>query len=148
MAESRATAAEVEARTQTAAAERLVREANANLERERAEVARGRNELADIRQQAEVERAESRTAMERLRNELAGARKQIEAERAESSINLERERKEVDRLRSELTETRRHTEQAVQRADKLAALADELRAQLVQAQAKTALPEQSDKNQR
>jgi len=136
MAEAHANAIEAEARAQTAAAERLVSEANANLERERDEVARLRNELADVRKQGEAERAEARTEMERLRNELAGVRMQIEAERAEARTNLERERKEVDRLRSELTEARLHTEQATQRADRLAALTDELRAQLVQAQPK------------
>lgn len=137
MAESRATAAETEARVQIAATERLVGEANANLEREREEVSRLRNEIADVRKQIEIERAEARTELERLRNELAGARKQIETERAANLTNLEHERREVDRLRSELTETRLHTEQAVQRAEKLAVLTDELRAQLVQAQTKT-----------
>jgi colicin import membrane protein len=137
IAEARATAAETEARAQIVAAERLVSQANANVQRERDEVARLLKELADIRKQGEVERAESRMELERLRGELAGARKQIEAERVESSTTLERERREVDRLRSELREARLHTEQAVQRAEKLAALTDELRAQLVQAQAKT-----------
>lgn len=136
-ADIRATAAETEARVQTAAAERLVIEANANLQRERDEVARLLQELADLRKQIEVERAESRMEMERLRGELVGVRRQIEDERTENRSNLERERKEVDRLRSELREARLHTEQAVQRADKLAELTDELRTQLVQAQAKT-----------
>lgn len=135
-ADLRATAAETEARAQVTAAERLISEANANLARERDEVGRLLKELAGVRQQAEIERAEGRAEIERLRGELVSARQQAEVERAENSAALERERNEVDRLRSELGEARRHTEQAMQRAEKLAALTDELRAQLVQAQAR------------
>jgi colicin import membrane protein len=111
--------AALEARAQTTTAERLVREANTNLERERAEVDRLRKELTET---------------------IAEARRRAEADRTETERVLERERSEVNRLREELTATRKQAEQAAlqaaNRADKLAALNDELRAQLVQAQTK------------
>jgi colicin import membrane protein len=109
----------LEARAQTTTAERLVREANTNLERERAEVDRLRKELTET---------------------IAEARRRAEVDRAEAERVLERERSEVTRLREELTATRKQAEQAAllatNRADKLVALSDELRAQLVQAQTK------------
>jgi len=139
-ADMRANTAETEARERVAAAERLVSEANANLERERAEAhtqtERLQVELADTRKQTETERNAFRTEMERLRQDLTDARRLAEAGRSEAHTNLERERAEVGRLRQDLTEERQRTEQVTQRADRLAAVTDELRAQLLQIQTK------------
>jgi colicin import membrane protein len=108
-AETRALNAETEARIQQATAERLVREAQTALDRERSEVYHMRNELAAAR--TLLEQANSRA----------------EADRVEARATLERERAEVDRLRSELTTTRA-------RAEQLIALSDELRTQMMQIQ--------------
>src|SRR6266700_3301294 len=139
-ADMRANTAETEARERVAAAERLESLANANLERERAEAhtqtERLQVELADTRKQTETERNAFRTEMERLRQDLTDARRLAEAGRSEAHTNLERERAEVGRLRQDLTEERQRTEQVTQRADRLAAVTDELRAQLLQIQTK------------
>jgi colicin import membrane protein len=110
-----ANVAALDARAQAATAERLVNEAHASLQRERAEIDRLRGEHAEA---------------------IAEARRRAEADRAEARTALERERAEVDRLRTELTATRKQAEQATVRADTFATLNDELRKQLVQAQAK------------
>jgi hypothetical protein len=92
-----------------------VSEAHASLQRERAEIDRLRGEHAEA---------------------IAEARRHAEADRAEARIALERERAEIDRLRTELAAIRKQAEQATTRADTFATLNDELRKQLVQAQAK------------
>lgn len=107
----RARDAEAEAHVRTTTAERLVSEVNANLARERNEIGRLHQELADVRKQADIERADARA-------------------------NLERERTEVDRLRKELADAHKHTEQVTERSDRLALLTDELRTQLLQIQIK------------
>ena len=135
LADRRAHDTEVDARTRIAVAEQLVREANATLERERKEVDRLRGEAVATRTQVDAERAEARITLERERTE---ARSVLERERA----NIGRERAEVDRLRGELADTRSHIEQVTIRADQFAALTDELRVQLVQAQAQTTEREQ------
>ncbi len=136
----RANTAETEARVRIAVAERLVDEANATLERERAEAHSQRErllgELHETRKQSERERSELRAEIERLRRALEDALKRAEAERSEASATLERERTEVGRLRETLTEERQRTDQANQRADRLAAVADGLREQLVLARSK------------
>jgi len=136
----RANTAETEARMQIAAAERLVNEANTNLERERAEARSQREQLLgqlnDTRKQGEQERLELHTEIERLRHALEDALRRAEAERSEAGASLERERTEVGRLREALTEERQRTEQVNQRADRLATVADGLREQLVLIQGK------------
>jgi chromosome segregation ATPase len=97
---------ETNARAQIAIAEQLANEARASLDRERAEVDRLRKELTAT---------------------VAEARTRAEADRAEARASLDRERAEVDRLRKELATTRA-------RADQLATLSDDLRAQLMQTQ--------------
>ncbi len=93
-ASTRAHDAETHARTQRETAERLVNEARASLERERSEV-------------------------DRLRQEVAETRKLAEAERNEFHTTLERERSEVDRLREELSTTRKRADQLGALADEL-----------------------------
>ena len=95
-----------EARAQASAAERLVSEARTALDRERAEVDRLRAELAAT---------------------ITDARTRAEADRADARTALDRERTEIERLRAEVAA-------ASMRADQLAAQADGLRVQLVQAQ--------------
>ena len=99
-----AEALKAQAQAQAGTAERLIQEAQTALERERSEVDRLRTELTVTIDQA---------------------RKREESDRIEAKKALERERSEVDRLRTELTTART-------RADQLATLADDLRAQLLQ----------------
>jgi colicin import membrane protein len=139
-ADLRANTAETEARVQIAAAERLVNEMNATLERERGEahtqLERLRSELSEAHKQFETERTAFRTELERLQQALADAGKRAEEERSEAHNNLENERAEVQRLRQALMEERQRTEQANQRADRLATVADELREKLLPIQGK------------
>jgi hypothetical protein len=139
-ADIRANTAETEARVQVAAAERLVSEANATLERERAvshtQMERLQGELAGTREQFETERNAFRTEIERLRQALADAGKRAEAERIEVRSALQHERDEVGRLRQALTEERQRTQQATQRADRLATVTDELREKVLEIQSR------------
>lgn len=105
----------LEARAQTATAERLVKDAQANLDRERAEVDRVRKDLQEVRERAQAD---------------------LREERQRAQIDLDRERAEITRLREELAVTRQQAEHAASlaqgRIDKLSTANDDLRAQLVQ----------------
>ncbi len=118
---------EQQARKAIAEAQENVRQANIQAHEARVQAATASGQVLDARAALDRERAE----VDRLRDELAvtrkDARERAEADRAEASIALDRERAEIERLRDELALTRT-------RADQLAAQADGLRAQLVQAQ--------------
>lgn len=135
-AEIRANTAEIEARVQITAAERLVGEVNATLERERttasAQLAQLRGELAAARELLEEERSEFRAEMGRLRQDLTEAGRRAEAERRE----VERLRQELAEERSRTQEANRRAGQATERADQLARVADELRDKMLQIQGK------------
>ncbi|SRR5579883_819621 len=103
-----ANVAALEARTQAATAERLVQEARNSLERERTETDRLREELKEVRAQAQAD---------------------LQEERRRAQADRERERTEIDRLREELVATRKQVQQATTRAD---TLADQLHTQLLQ----------------
>ena len=104
-----ANAATLEARAQAATAERLISEAQSSLERERIETDRLREELKEVRTQAQAD---------------------LQEERRRAEVDREREQAQTDRLRSELATTRKQVEQATTRADTLATANDQLRDQL------------------
>jgi hypothetical protein len=84
--------AALEARTQAATAERLVKEAQTSLERERIETDRLRKELEEVRARTQAD---------------------LQEERRRAQVDVECERAEVNRLWEELTVIRKQTEQAV-----------------------------------
>lgn len=104
-------AAALEARTQATTAERLIKEAQSSLERERAEIDRLRKELEEVRTRAQVD---------------------LEQERRRAQADRDRERADMDRLREEVMAARKLVEQVTTRADTLATTNDQLRAQLLQ----------------
>lgn len=134
VAEERAHDAEVDARTRIEAAEQLVREANATLERERGEVDRLRGELAttikEARARAEADRADAAALLTRERAEVDRLRGELVAMTTTAREQAATDRSEMDRLRGELAVSRT-------RADQLATLADDLRRQLVKKQKPT-----------
>jgi len=134
VAEERAHDAEVDARTRIEAAELLVREANATLERERSEVDRLRGELAttinEFRTRAETDRAEAAAVLARERAEVDRLRGELVAATTTAREQAVSDRSEMDRLRGELAVSRT-------RADQLATLSDDLRTQLIQRQKPT-----------
>ena len=126
-AEERAHDAQVDAQARIVAAEQLVREANATVERERTEVDRLRKEhettIQEARIRAEADRAEAAAALARERAEVNRLREEVVTVTATSREQAAADRSEMDRLRADLAAS--HV-----RADQLAALADELRTQL------------------
>lgn len=140
-----ANATALEARTQTATAERLIQEAHTSLERERAERDRLRSELEEVRtrayadlqaerQYAANELQRERTERDRLRKEWEELRTQLLAElqeeRRSTLDDRAQERVERERLRTELITMQKQLEQATVRADALATTNDHLREQL------------------
>lgn len=133
-AQRQAQEAEMNSRTQVAAAERLVQEAQKALEQERAEVQRLRTDLADTRSQGKADRDQAQNALEqeraevqRLRTTLAQVQAQANADRDQAQKALEQERAEVQRLRTDLARIEGQRDQATKRGDQLAAENDELR---------------------
>ncbi|HET8840801.1 MAG TPA: hypothetical protein VFN35_05005 [Ktedonobacteraceae bacterium] len=133
-AQRQAQEAEMNSRTQVAAAERLVQEAQKALEQERAEVQRLRADLADTRSQSKADRDQAQNALEqeraevqRLRTTLVQVQAQANADRDQAQKALEQERAEVQRLRTELARVEGQRDQTTKRADQLAAENDELR---------------------
>ena len=126
-AEERAHDAEVDAQARIVAAEQLVREANATVERERTEVDRLRKEhettIQEARIRAEADRAEAAAALARERAEVNRLREEVVTVTATSREQAAADRSELDRLRADLAAS--HV-----RADQLATLSDELRTQL------------------
>jgi len=128
-AEERAHDAQVDAQARIVAAEQLVREANATVERERTEVDRLRKEhettIQEARRRAEADRAEAAAALARERAEVSRVREEVVTVTKNAREQAAADRGELDRLRADLAAS--HI-----RADQLATLADELRTQLTQ----------------
>ena len=126
-AEERAHDAQVDAQARIVAAEQLVREATATVERERTEVDRLRKEhettIQEARIRAEADRAEAAAALARERAEVNRLREEVVTVTATSREQAAADRSELDRLRADLAAS--HV-----RADQLATLSDELRTQL------------------
>ncbi len=116
-------------------------------QRQREEIQKQAREAITEAQVATVTaQEEARQANIRAHDAEAEAHAQIAtAERlvSEARATLDRERAEVDRLRSELAAVRTQAEQATMRADRLAIVTDELRAQLIQMQTEREKPNQA-----